>query len=96
MELSGSLIERVVTVNSQPGLGFTGLHGDGVLTLVGEADFTSLKWPAADSWGTVTRGGSGWNEDRLARVSDRGLLEKSIGRGSTSGLRAVRSAPVEP
>jgi Uncharacterized conserved protein len=43
MELSGNVGEMIVTVGNDAGRGFTGLHGDGLLSGTGEA--TVASWP---------------------------------------------------
>ena len=94
MELSGNLWERPVTARTATGRLFTGLHGDGVLTSGGEADFTALKWPDATANGTGYRGGAFRFPKTEARVSDRTAAFNVLeGRRYDMGSRAMRSAP---
>lgn len=95
-ELGGILWERTVTVGHPKGRAFTGMHGDGVLDAIGNADV--INWPGADALGAGFRGGR-WNEwdnttkyitstaDRShAATKYRFRLHRFVGR-------AVRSAP---
>jgi hypothetical protein len=97
MELSGNLLERPVTVGNATGRLFTGLHGDGMLTSGGEADFTALKWPDATANGAGCRGGGCELPSACARVSDRSNAAYAVGTSRSHadyfGWRAVRSAP---
>ncbi len=74
MEMSGNLWESAVTIGFNGGRIYTGLHGDGNLTVDGLANV--LNWPkhrdfSADGAGWCFRGGA-WNTgtDEL-RISDR-------------------------
>jgi formylglycine-generating enzyme required for sulfatase activity len=95
-ELSGNLREQMVTVGNAGGRAFTGLHGNGLLSQVGNANVTA--WPGLVS-GEVTaatgageRGGS-WNDPQndLA-VADR-VRATTAGatRINTLGIRGLRS-----
>lgn len=106
-ELSGNLIERVVSVASPSGRAFGGRHGDGVLSGTGHAAGDEVStWPGArmgpSGWrvdgaqGTGLRGG-GWNsqDDRL-RVSDRAdAAVADTARGETYGYRFARTDPLD-
>lgn len=98
MEMSGNLLERVVTIGNASGLEYTGLHGDGILSNNGNATITN--WPGLIS-GEVTgatgsgfRGGA-WNHNILElRVSDRiYVIETVTSRYSNYGFRGVRVSP---
>lgn len=87
MELSGSLGERVVTVSSSYGRGFTGVHGDGVLAANGQANVPNWPLTTADGRGWGIRGGI----EHSTQVSDRFLTAFHSQRAS--GNRGVRTAP---
>jgi len=95
-ELGGILWDRAVTIGHPKGRVFTGVHGDGVLDGVGNADV--MNWPAADALGAGFFGGR-WNEwdntkNYITTVADRShantkyrfRLHRFTGRG-------VRTAP---
>ncbi len=105
MEMSGNLQEFVVTINTAGGRAFTGVHGDGALTVAGLYN--------ASNWGAETdyrfRGGSyvtnpantytGWL-DIAARSAfspgNSGALEfytYPTYRWGWNGIRGVRTAP---
>ena len=69
MEMSGNLWEQVVTVGNGTGRSFTGSHGDGALTSVGEANVGD--WPGSDGVGRGFRGGGWVDSGDCQRVSDR-------------------------
>lgn len=98
MELSGNLVERVVSVGNSHGRAFAGTNGDGTLSPGGYAN--NADWPGysggevAAAEGSGLRGGS-WSDsgDRL-RVSDRQEASQPMSsRHSRLGFRAVRTAP---
>jgi hypothetical protein len=83
-------------VGNATGRLFTGLHGDGMLTSGGEADFTALKWPDATANGAGYRGGNYDSPSALARVSERShaaYVKADRSHADLYGWRAVRSAP---
>ncbi|MEP1095883.1 MAG: hypothetical protein ABJG78_12280 [Cyclobacteriaceae bacterium] len=91
MELSGNAIEMCVTVGNLNGRSYTGLHGDGNLTVSGNANV--LNWPISGSTGGYgQRGGAAnfYNIGSLLQVSNR----KDAGAVDFSpygyGLRGVR------
>jgi hypothetical protein len=96
LDLSGSEWETTVTVGDSTGRGFTGTHGDGNLSVNGNAH--QANWPGYSS-GEVTgatgsgiRGGNWGSGSAWLRVSDRiyaGFAPSSRGYG----WRAARSAP---
>jgi len=99
LDMSGNLWERVVTVGNSTGRGFTGTHGDGMLSPNGNANVAT--WPGL-SGGEVTvatgsgyRGGSYAIANSYLRISDRYLAATGVftTRDSGDGFRAVRSAP---
>lgn len=97
MELSGNLWERVVTIGNIEGRSFLGNHGDGSLSINGNA--TTNSWPGLTSGEvTVATGsglkGGGWIYGTSdLRVSDRSLIFFTvIARNCSNGYRAVRSA----
>ncbi len=91
MEMSGSLLERPVTVDN-PGRTFTGTLGDGKLESVNgnaNADF----WPISDGTGAGSRGGDWARAMGELRASDRTYAANVNGlRYNFSGFRAVRQA----
>lgn len=90
MELSGNLWEWCVRVGNTTGRGFTGMHGDGVLTSAGDAN--AANWPG--SVGAGFRGGDWDYVAAYARVSDRNLAAWTYSsRYAHFGWRAARSAP---
>ena len=93
MELSGNLRERVVNIANATGRGFTGLHGDGILNASGE--HTTNNWPdVVTGIGGSVRGGWYGTSYKRMWVSDR--LESAVplpDRGSSRGIRCVRTAP---
>jgi formylglycine-generating enzyme required for sulfatase activity len=105
MDLSGNLWERTVTIGNPQGRGFTGSHGDGVLTITAghEGNATNSDWPGLDTalangittaTGSGFRGGS-WDTDAAyLRTSDRSkaALTSNI-RASDYGGRLGRTAP---
>lgn len=89
-EMSGNVWEHTVSVASDSGRLFTGVHGNGLLTPTGFADESG--WPSATANGTGLRGG-GWNSpaDRL-RVSDRAMAsQQTASRNTEYGGRGVRT-----
>jgi len=92
MELSGNLWERPVTAGNADGCNFTGLHGNGTLTGVGNASVTN--WPDTDAIGAGFRGGTWSDSSGYLCVSDRASAASTYAdRLNLSGFRAARSAP---
>lgn len=90
MELSGNLWEKLVTVGHSTGRAFTGVHGDGVLDGIGDADVAN--WPGTDAVGSGVRGGSWNNANTDVRVSERGNAAfVTASRNSAHGGRGARS-----
>ncbi len=92
MEMSGNVREHPVTIGHATGRSFTGAHGNGALTSVGNAD-TSM-WPGTDAVGAGFRGGAWHIGSTVLRVSSRSIAASTFaGRSDVVGFRAVRSAP---
>lgn len=92
LELSGNLRERVVTVADATGRLFTGVHGDGAVDANGNANATN--WPGTSATGAGFRGGSWFEANTLARVSDRtNAATVETNRRTYNGGRGVRLAP---
>jgi formylglycine-generating enzyme required for sulfatase activity len=93
LDLSGNVWEHVVTVGNSEGRGFNGSHGDGGLTMDGDANES---WPGlSDAVGSGLRGG-GWSTTDVARlaVSDRDQANAAdAARGADYGGRCARTAP---
>lgn len=92
MEMSGNLMERLVTVGNATGRAYTGVHGNGELDASGNAD--AALWPATDGVGSGFRGGDWSSGTTDMRVSDRAysVYDGSF-RFGDSGGRGVRTAP---
>ena len=91
MDMSGNIWERTVTTGNATGAAFTGALGDGLLTVLGDADVTS--WPApATSVGLGLRGNGYYNTSaNPSRTSDRtNATSVSNSRNYTYGGRGVR------
>lgn len=99
MELSGNLWERPVTIANASGRSFTGLHGDGTITIDGYGDVEA--WPGITEIGITGAAGSGFRGGSWAyllegiQVSSR-LFADYAGndRANDRGFRGVRSLPV--
>lgn len=95
MEMSGSVIERPVTVGNAAGRSFTGLHGDGVLATTGDANVAN--WPGANASGAGNRGGRWDVAADDARLADRsGAAYTDATRPIGGGWRGVRTADSVP
>lgn len=99
MEMSGNLDERTVSIGNTEGRAFTGLHGDGTLSINGHAN--TGNWPGlANSEvtafvGTGLRGGGFLSSFANLIVSDRSNATQTSNeesRTATYGFRAVRTA----
>jgi formylglycine-generating enzyme required for sulfatase activity len=96
MELSGNVWEICVAVDAT-GIAYTGSHGDGTLTTLGQADVSG--WPSGTTggatFGSSQRGGS-WLETTAYQtylsVSYRGLFPTAA-RNINYGGRGCRTAP---
>jgi len=90
MEMSGNCWEYVVVVSTATGKGYTGKHGDGVLSDTGERNETN--WPnrlglKGGTWGSITL--------NAINISDRANTggDYSTQRYNSTGGRGVRTAP---
>ena len=97
MEMSGNLDERTVSVGNTEGRAFTGLHGDGTLSINGHAN--TGNWPGLTNsevtgvTGAGLRGGNYTNTDpRVSNRSNATLTTTEMNREATYGFRAVRTA----
>ena len=93
MEMSGNVMEYVISVGNAAGRSFTGQHGDGNLDLNGNSDQAQLA--SASAWGT--RGGAFNTASTYLRISDRtyanvGVSNGAVNRGGGYGIRCVRTA----
>ena len=99
MELSGNLWELCVNVINDEGRNYTGSHGDGQLSVSGNAN--TAQWPGlitgGDWFGAGGRGGSFASFEASLKVSGRDLsiYPDNLGdrRYLDLGFRAVRTAP---
>jgi len=94
MEMTGNLVEKVISLGVAEGRLFNGSHGDGTLATTGDANTTT--WPATTAVGTGNRGGSFANNAIIAplRVSDRTDASTTFAtRTNILGGRGVRTAP---
>ncbi len=99
MDLSGNLWKRPVSVGGSTGRSFDGMHGDGSLSVNGNA--TVSTWPGYSgsevtgaTAGSGFRGGA-WNSGATyARVSDRYYASNdNTSRSRDYGARAARTSP---
>ncbi|MEY4668885.1 MAG: hypothetical protein RL518_1584 [Pseudomonadota bacterium] len=98
MDLSGNLLDMVVTIGNSTGRSFEGrYHGDGILSTSSgsEGDANVSTWPGVStSVGSGARGGS-WGYNDRARISDRTFGGRPMGwRSEDLGGRGVRLDPV--
>ncbi len=93
MELGGNLWERAVTIGNVEGRAYTGLHGNGILTVEGNPNVTN--WPApTTAIGAGGRGGQWLSNFLLLQVSSRSSATfTQSARSAEYGGRGVRSAP---
>lgn len=93
LDLTASLWECPVTVGNSTGRGFTGNHGDGVLSSLGYAN--EANWPEEDdSLGLGRRCGSWGFTSIFGQVSNRYLAAlKNSSRLDFNGARVARTAP---
>ena len=96
-DLSGNLVEMVVSAGVPSGRRFVPRHGDGRLNEVGEADVAD--WPRMETQGRAFgefgfgyRGGDFYNPERDLRISSRNVATFGGTRRLFGlGFRAVRS-----
>jgi len=92
MEMSGNLLEQIITVGNPGGRLFTGKHGNGVLSTYGSADV--INWPGTNSYGAGFHGGFWYLDASYMRVSERsGAAGTDTGRYDSDGGRGGRTAP---
>jgi formylglycine-generating enzyme required for sulfatase activity len=91
-DLSGNLMEQLITVGSATGRSFQGnRHGDGAVNTAGEADQSS--WPTPSAIGTGFRGGN-WYDVVFGKISDRFYgATVSSARFHLFGGRGARFSP---
>lgn len=91
-EMAGNVWERVISLAHPTGRSFTGLHGNGALSLAGAADVSA--WPGDDAVGTGARGGSWLSVAARLLLSDRDQAASAFAtRNNDSGGRGARSLP---
>ena len=97
--MSGHLRERTVAAGHKEGRLFTGLCGDGAITVDGLANVPgwpgpTATWPKSALAGAGFRGGPWYTDKARLRVSDRFLsCCLRTGRDRSYGFRGVRQAP---
>jgi len=104
MDLSGNMHEMTINVGTPEGRAYTGNHGDGELSVNGNANV--INWPGmingevTERKGVGVRGGSYVNDNNVTRVSDRRhaatYVYATVNRGWYVGVRAVRSLASTP
>ncbi len=87
LELSGNLWEQTIKIGNFGGRDYSGMHGDGELTVVG--DNNVLRW-TSESYGYGSRGGGGNSVSELS-ISNRLFASSSWGRYEAAGFRGIRS-----
>ncbi len=85
MELSGNLWERVISIGNTSGRDFAGDHGNGSLTVAGEADV--INWPTNGGY----RGGHRTSTDGLETSARNNIEDTYDTRDGNLGGRGVRS-----
>jgi hypothetical protein len=92
MEMSGNVVETIVTLGTANGRAYTGNHGDGNLDVNGDANVTL--WPPVSGNGAGYRGGH-WNYPNVnLQTSDRYIAAYAYTtRNNSYGGRLVRTAP---
>jgi formylglycine-generating enzyme required for sulfatase activity len=93
MEMGGNIREWVVSIVSETGRYYTGLHGDGLIDPDGGVANVS-SWPAgSEPEGIGMRGGDWHNAAPTMRTSDRDHAAQPNSRQPMFGGRGVRTAP---
>jgi hypothetical protein len=103
MEMSGSVMEKTVSVGNSTGRLFTGTHGDGELSMNGHANVSN--WPGLSGGEVTGATGSNWRggnwcdylEDvfEWIRISDRHYAAHTFMTFDYGeGIRGVRSTTV--
>lgn len=97
MEMTGNVIEQIVPVGHVLGRTFSGVHGDGYLSVLGNGNVSN--WPGLNlgeistAGGSNTRGGNVNFTTQKGRISDRSSLNIG-GRNGNNGCRGVRTSEV--
>lgn len=93
MELSGNVIERVISLYQTWGLGYTGRHGDGTINASG--GYSVGGWPQFVTQAVSVRGGMFGSISTVSlQVSSRPIPTLAYGdRTPGTGGRGVRTAP---
>lgn len=92
MDLSGNIWERCIIIGHATGRAFTGEHGAGTLSAIGDANVAG--WPNTTATGAGFRGGCFLGAVASSRVSDRNsAAAQDAQRAYTYGGRVGRSAP---
>lgn len=97
MELAGNLWEVTISAGNAAGRAYTGIHGNGALSLTGGHDV--LNWPVLSTNNELgARGGALatlFFDVGMLRVSDRfnGASFSSVSRFESTGCRGIRTAP---
>lgn len=93
MDMLGNLWETCITVGTPQGRAFTGLEGDGYLSILGNAN--TLNWPTWENYdldGFGHRGGNFLSWDEELRISYRNLAAYAdYNPKENHGFRCVRS-----
>jgi formylglycine-generating enzyme required for sulfatase activity len=88
MEMSGNLVEQVITVDNTTGQSFTAINGDGVLSATGLSN--QISWPTSITGGG-SKGGSSFSRNANLKVSDRSSAKDVYTiRYPSYGFRGVR------
>jgi hypothetical protein len=103
MDISGGIYERTVTVGDATGRSFNGLHGDGTLSSLGNAN--TPNWPGLVSGEITSAQGSGSRGGCFSFVLPGSAYEytisnresasfSEIARTNVKGFRGCKTAPV--
>ncbi|MBU6324554.1 MAG: SUMF1/EgtB/PvdO family nonheme iron enzyme [Bacteroidetes bacterium] len=98
MDMSGNVWERTITIGDATGRSYTGVHGDGALSINGHA--TTANWPGLISGEVTGANGSGhrgssWSANTASmQVSSRSFATAATTlRYSAYGFRGICTAP---
>lgn len=91
-DLTGNVMELIVSLGNPEGRAFGGEHGDGSIQATGYYDVDN--WPTSSSLGSGARGGSFNEYSILARISNRYFAVRTMSfRHRAFGARGVRATP---